>query len=545
MKGLEKSMSFNELGLSEKTLQALEKRGFTKPTPIQEKIIPIILKEKVNVVGQAQTGTGKTAAFGIPLLEEIKEKSSGVQVLILVPTRELALQVSEEINSLKGDRRLQVVPIYGGQSIVQQLGWLKKGVDIVVGTPGRILDHINRKSLKLGKVTHLVLDEADEMLNMGFIDDVEEILKSTNEEKRVMLFSATMAPRILNLAEKYMGVYKMVKVTREGLTAHLVEQIYFKVAPRDKFEALCRVIDWQDEFYGLVFCKTKIEVDEIAYQLAERGFGAEAIHGDISQNQREKILNKFKSRKIQLLVATDVAARGLDINNLTHVINYSLPQNPESYVHRIGRTGRSGKEGMAITFVTAEDQRKIIFIKNFIKSDIRHEKLPKVEDLLKLKRIRLQKNLVKILESHPGTEYLSAAENILADRDAKTVMASLLHYLFEDELNAKSYKEIAEATPITLSKRSYSPQSAGSSKGAGTRLFVAQGKVNGLTHRKLIDLIKQQATIHEGKIMDIQIFDKFSFLTVPAIDAQMILKAHHIHTKQNVGGRPVIEMAKN
>lgn len=299
---------FKSLGLSENTLMALKKKGFEEPTPIQVKAIPLLLKGDKDIIGQAQTGTGKTAAFGIPIIEKIKERSNNVQAFILVPTRELAIQVSEEMNSLKGHKRLHIIPLYGGQSIDQQLQRLEKGVDIVVGTPGRVLDHINRKSLNLGKISYLVLDEADEMLNMGFIDDVEEILKSTGSEKRMLLFSATIPKAILNIAKKYMKQYEFIAEKNEQLTVSLTEQICFEVSFSDKFEALCRIIDIEKEFYGLIFCRTKIDVDNIANRLIDRGYDADALHGDISQHQREKILNKLKNHKINILVATDVAA---------------------------------------------------------------------------------------------------------------------------------------------------------------------------------------------------------------------------------------------
>jgi ATP-dependent RNA helicase DeaD len=344
--------TFESLGLSDKTLKILERKGFEEPTPIQEKTIPAILEGEKDIVGQAQTGTGKTAAFGLPIIELIPEKSKAVQALVLTPTRELAIQVAEEINSLKGKKKLSIVPIYGGQSIELQLRSLRKGIDIVVGTPGRILDHLRRRTLKLQNISFLVLDEADEMLNMGFLEDVREIMDNTGPEKRTMLFSATMPREILQIAKKYMGEYDVMKVTKGQLTVSLTDQIYFEVSSADRFEALCRIIDIEEEFYGLVFCRTKIDVDTIANRLIERGYDADALHGDMSQGQREKILNKFKKHLLNVLVATDVAARGIDVQDLTHVINYSLPQDPESYVHRIGRTGRAGKEGNAITFIT-------------------------------------------------------------------------------------------------------------------------------------------------------------------------------------------------
>ncbi|MFQ5900631.1 MAG: DEAD/DEAH box helicase, partial [Thermodesulfobacteriota bacterium] len=385
--------TFNDLGLSAKVLDAINKKGFEEPTAIQVMTIPLMLRDDTNIIAQAQTGTGKTAAFGLPLIELVNTDSKTVQALILAPTRELAIQVSEEINSLKGDKDIRIVPIYGGQSIDQQLRRLKKGVHIVVGTPGRVIDHLNRKTLKIGKIEHLILDEADEMLNMGFIEDMEKIMKHTNPVKRTLLFSATMPRKIKDLAHKYMDGYEFLTVKKEQLTTNLTEQIYFEVKASDKFEALCRIIDIEDDFYGLIFCRTKSNVDSVVTHLKDRGYDAEAIHGDISQAQRERILGTFKKRKVNTLVATDVAARGIDVNNLTHVINYSLPQDPESYVHRIGRTGRAGNEGTAITFITPIEYKQLMFIQRIAKTDIKKSKIPGVKDIIKAKKKKIYDDL--------------------------------------------------------------------------------------------------------------------------------------------------------
>ncbi|MDD2731502.1 MAG: DEAD/DEAH box helicase, partial [Candidatus Portnoybacteria bacterium] len=297
---------FKELGLADSTIRALNKKGFEEPTQIQKEVIPLFLKTSSDIVGQAQTGTGKTAAFGLPLIEKINKNIKAPQALILTPTRELALQVAEEINSLKGEKDLDIAAIYGGQSMDQQLRRLRRGVDIVVGTPGRIKDHLLRKTLNLSAVNYFILDEADEMLNMGFIEDVEEILSYASKERRVLLFSATMPRPILELAQKYMKKYEFIKASQDQLTVSLTDQIYFEMNHSDKFEALCRIIDSETEFYGLVFCRTKIDVDELVKKLISRGYDSDGLHGDISQTQRERILDKFKQRRITILVATDV-----------------------------------------------------------------------------------------------------------------------------------------------------------------------------------------------------------------------------------------------
>lgn len=523
---MEKLEKFKNLGLSDISLKALKKRGFEEPTPIQEKAIPILLKGEHDLIGQAQTGTGKTAAFGLPILDRIEETSKDTQVLILAPTRELAIQISDELNSLKGSRKLHIVPIYGGQSIDLQLRSLRKRVDIVVGTPGRVIDHIRRKSMNLKEISYLVLDEADEMLNMGFLEDVEIIMNATNQEKRTMLFSATMPKEILRIAKKYMGKYEFVAIKKEQLTANLTDQIYFEVSTSDKFDALCRIIDIEHEFYGLVFCRTKVDVDKIGHRLAERGYDAEALHGDISQNQRETILNKFKKKRSNILVATDVAARGIDINDLTHVINFSLPQDPEYYVHRIGRTGRAGKEGTAITFVTPEEYRKLLFIQKMTKAKIRKEKIPNVADIINSKKKRIKTQLNNIIKEEDFSEYISMAQELLDKREPEQVIAALLKHSYRDELSGKGYSEIRE---ISVDK-------------AGTaRLFVALGKVDTLTRSKLVKLIKQKADIEESKIIDVKIFDNFSFITVPFEDAEIIL---HVFKKEGKGKRPIVVRAK-
>ena len=361
---------FRELGLSGDMVEALHKKGFEEPTPIQAKTIPFLLKNEKDLIGKAQTGTGKTAAFGIPIIENVVPEGKKIQAIILAPTRELAIQVAEELSSFAEHRKTRIITVYGGQPIERQISGLRRGVDIVVGTPGRVLDHINRGTMDISKVSYVVLDEADEMLNMGFIDDIETILKTAPKERRTVLFSATMPSHIENLAKKYMSNYEIISVMSDKVNRTNIEQIYFEVSQSDKFEALFRIIDVEKAFYGLIFCRTKLDADEIAHKLANRGLKSEALHGDISQGQREKILQKFRDKKLTALVATDVAARGIDVDNLTHVINYSLPQDPESYVHRIGRTGRAGKSGTAITLITPSEYRKLTTIQKLANAKI-------------------------------------------------------------------------------------------------------------------------------------------------------------------------------
>lgn len=521
---------FKALGISDNILSSIKKKGFESPTPIQTKIIPAIFNSEDDLIGQAQTGTGKTAAFGIPIIELISERKNVVKAIILTPTRELCIQVAEELNSLKGKRKINITPIYGGQSIDLQVNRLRSGVDVVVGTPGRIIDHMNRKNLDLSDIEFLVLDEADEMLNMGFIEDIETIMKKTNESKRTLLFSATMPKEIALIAKRHMKNQKIVTVENKQLTADLTDQIYFEVNEQDKFEALCRIRDIETDFYGIVFCRTKVDVDNVANKLIDRGYNAEALHGDISQYQRERILKKFKAKQLYILVATDVAARGIDVSNLTHVINYSLPQDPESYVHRIGRTGRAGKEGTAITFITPEEYRKLLYIMKVAKTKIKKAALPKVADIIETKKARVVEDIKNIEndDKYTSNSHIEdVSKMLLSEMDPETIIKSLLllHYL--EEFDEKNYSDITDARAIN--------------KKGKARLFVSMGKDTNLTPKTLAEFITEKTGVDSKYLREIKVFDKFSFVTVSFEDAEVILSYFKRNKK---GKRPVIELAK-
>ncbi len=446
--------TFDQLGLSTTTLAALKKKGFEYPTPIQALTIPALLEDKKDIVGQAQTGTGKTAAFGLPLIDMLSEKADGVKAIILAPTRELAIQVATELDSLKGSKKLNVLPVYGGQSITVQLQKLRKQVDIVVGTPGRVIDHIERGTLKLNSVTNVVLDEADEMLNMGFAQDVKAILDHTPKGKRVVLFSATMAPEILKIAKKHMGDYEILKVAQTQITCNAIEQVYYEVSPRQRFNALCRIIDSEEPFYGLVFCRTKRDTETVARKLSEFGYHADALNGDMSQSAREKILAKFKKRQISILVATDVAARGIDVQNVSHVVNYALPEEPEAYVHRIGRTGRAGKTGKAISFAGGGDRRKLQMIERKTKGKIKLVELPTAEDIIANKKDNMINQIKTSLEKNPQEYYVSIAKQLLEEKDAEAIIAILLKRTFASKLDPKRYTMEEEKAPKSSGERS-------------------------------------------------------------------------------------------
>ncbi|AHL22549.1 DEAD/DEAH box helicase [Thermococcus nautili] len=371
-------MSFKELGLSKASVEAVERRGFSEPTDVQREVIPLILDGKSDVVGQSKTGSGKTAAFGLPILDLVDESRKEVQALILTPTRELAIQVSEELRSLRGKRKIDIYAIYGGQPIGPQIRALERA-QIVVGTPGRVLDHIRRGTLRLDSLRFFVLDEADRMLDMGFQEDIEAIFRATPREKRVMMFSATMPMDVLLLAKKYMKNPEVVIVSRDELVPGEVEQEFIEAVPTRRYGILKKILS--EDFYGIIFCQTKVETRELAERLRKDGFRAEALNGDMSQPSRERTFGRFKRGKTEILVATDVAARGLDVPEISHVVNYSIPMNAEQYIHRIGRTGRMGKKGKAITFIAPGELRRLRYIARQAGVDVRKselsEELPK------------------------------------------------------------------------------------------------------------------------------------------------------------------------
>lgn len=398
MKKEEKVKKFEDLGLSGQLVSKLYELGFEEPTPVQYDAIPKILEGK-NLIAQAPTGTGKTLAFGLPIIEKIK-KQKNPYALILVPTRELCIQVAQEINKISFNRNVYAVPIYGGQSIDNQIRVLKKGVQVVVGTPGRIIDHINRKTLNLSEIKVVVLDEADEMLDMGFEEDIEEILSYIPLSSQRLLFSATIPPAIVTISKKYIRDAEKISLSRESIIVPNIKQIFYEVKQNEKLDVLTKILDTEIKGQVLVFCHTKRETDEVAYELKNRGYSADALHGDYSQAQRERVMQKFRKRQIDILVATDVAARGIDISDVGHVINYSIPQNPENYVHRIGRTGRAGKKGVAITFVTPHEYRSLREIEKVTKTKITKTQVPEMQELIEIKLNSFFKKIDMILVKH-------------------------------------------------------------------------------------------------------------------------------------------------
>ncbi|NRD79092.1 DEAD/DEAH box helicase [Bacillus sp. BRMEA1] len=443
--------TFQEMGISGPIQRAITDMGFEEASPIQEKAIPIALTGK-DIIGQAQTGTGKTAAFAIPILENVDPSKKYVQAIVIAPTRELAIQVSEEINRLAKYMDISSLPIYGGQSIDRQIKALKKGPHIITGTPGRLLDHIQRKTLKLDRISSVVLDEADEMLDMGFLEDIERILKETPEEKQTLLFSATMPKPIQNLAERFMSEPEIVKMKAKEVTSPRVEQIYYEVNERDKFEVLCRLLDVDNPELAVIFGRTKRRVDELSDALNKRGYLADGLHGDLNQRQRDVVMNKFREGSIDILVATDVAARGIDVSGVTHVYNFDIPQDSESYVHRIGRTGRAGKTGVAITFVTPRETGQIHSIEKASKGHIKRKSIPTVAEAREsIQRAAIEK-MIQLVEENQYKQFKQAASELLDQYDSIALVSIALKLL------SKEQKDV----PVQLTFEA--PRNAGKSK---------------------------------------------------------------------------------
>ncbi len=432
---------FQDLGISQATMKSLKRMGFEEATPIQAQTIPLSLENK-DLIGQAQTGTGKTAAFGIPMIDKIDYEKEVIQGIVIAPTRELAIQVSEELYKIGYGKRTKVLAIYGGQDINRQIRALKNRPHIIVGTPGRILDHINRKTLRLENVNTVILDEADEMLNMGFIEDIEAILGQIPEEHQTLLFSATMPAPIQRMAERFMKEPTIVRVKTKEVTVPLIEQYYIEVQERSKFDILTRLLDIQSPELAIVFGRTKRRVDELSEALNLRGYNAEGIHGDLSQAKRISVLRKFKEGSIDVLVATDVAARGLDISGVTHVYNFDIPQDPESYVHRIGRTGRAGNTGVAMTFITPREKSYLHVVERTTKRKMDRMKTPTLDEALEGQQKAVIERILQSIEANNLQYYKSAAEELLEQQDALTVVQAMLKVLTKEP----------DTTPVKLTE---------------------------------------------------------------------------------------------
>ena len=500
------SPTFKDLGLSKEALEAIGALGYEEPTPIQAGTIPLLLEGR-DVLAQAQTGTGKTAAFALPIVERIDVKRRAVQALVLAPTRELAVQDSDQVHALGRTRGIAVLPIYGGQAYDRQLRGLRAGAQVVVGTPGRIMDHIRRGTLDLQHVRTVVLDEADEMLDMGFVEDIEFILEQVPEERQIALFSATVPRRIEALARRYQRDPARVSIAAETRTAPQTRQFYLETPQRAKVEAVTRILDLESPQSAIIFCRTKREVDELAETLQGRGYTVSAIHGDINQRQRERLLGAFREGRSELLVATDVAARGLDIPEVTHVINYDIPDDADAYVHRVGRTGRMGRKGEAITLVTPRETRQLRSIEKQIRRKLKPLRVPTPADIAARRRQHFLEALKTAIDEGVGEQYALLVEEMTEEHDAMEIAAAAIHLAFD----------------ASTTRRDEAVESDGPAEVGMTRLYLDSGRRQGVRPQDIVGAFTAEADIAGSTIGTIDLYDDFAFVDVQPTAARKVL----------------------
>ena len=537
-------LTFDDLGVSAPLMQAVEELGFEHPMPIQAQVIPVILGhteagEGRDVVGLAQTGTGKTAAFGLPVLQNIDLRKAEPQALVLAPTRELCLQIASDLQDyskyLKG---IAILPVYGGSSIGSQIGALKRGVHVVVATPGRLIDLMERGAVSLAKVKTLVLDEADEMLNMGFQEDIETILGGVPEDHRTMLFSATMPKAIAEIAKKYLNNAIEITIGHKNAGSANVNHVYYFVHAKDKYAALKRIVDYYPNIYGIIFCRTKLDTQEIAKNLMDEGYNADALHGDLSQEQRDLVMRKFRTRHLQLLVATDVAARGLDVDDLTHVINYGLPDDLEVYTHRSGRTGRAGKKGTSICIVHIKERRRLKDIERFIGKQFEKGQIPTTERIIEKQLFNLADRLEKVdVQEEQIEKYMDSVLKKLgwlsAEDLVKRIVSLEFNRMLEFYKGSENLDIPEERKPREKGAKREKRERGAVKDGAEgkavqaepgfTRIFINLGKRDGIFPKQLIALMNAHVH-HRIEMGRIDLLSNFSFFEVPEQDARFVIK---------------------
>ena len=510
------TVRFEEMGLSEEIQKAVRYMGFEEASPIQAKAIPAMISG-IDLIGQAQTGTGKTAAFGLPILEKVDPKLKKLQAIVLCPTRELAIQVADEIRNLSRYMHgIKVLPIYGGQDIVKQIRSLKSGTQIVIGTPGRVMDHMRRKTMKLDFVHTVVLDEADEMLNMGFREDIEFVLSGVPEERQTVLFSATMPKPIMEITKKFQNNAKVIKVTKKELTVPNIEQYYYDVKPKKKEEVLSRLLDIYSPRLSVVFCNTKKQVDLLVNALLGRGYFAAGLHGDMKQEQRDRVMQGFRTGKTEILVATDVAARGIDVDEVEAVFNYDLPQDDEYYVHRIGRTGRAGREGRAFSFVSGKEVYKLKEIQRYCKTKIYAQKVPSLNDVANTKMENILDDVERVIEQEDLDMMINAIEERVNNSEftAMDMAAAFLKIccgMTEDNKNTE--------------ENDWEFGDTGAGEDGMVRLFINIGKKQRVRPGDILGAIAGESGMDGKLIGTIDMYDKYTFVEVPREYAREVLNA--------------------
>ena len=523
------TVKFEDLQINDNIKRAVIEMGFEEPSPIQAQSIPVILSGK-DVIGQAQTGTGKTAAFSIPILEMVNPEDKNLQALVLCPTRELAIQVSTEIRKIgKYMHGIKTLPVYGGQPIDRQIKSLKGGVQVVIGTPGRVIDHINRKTIKMDNVKMIILDEADEMLDMGFREDIEMILSKTPEDRQTTFFSATMPKGILELTKKYQNNPEHIKVVRKELTVPNIKQYYIETRSANKLEVLCRLIDVYNPKLSVVFTNTKRGADELVGDLQARGYFADALHGDLKQTQRDIVMDKFRNGTIDILVATDVAARGIDVDDVEAVFNYDLPQDEEYYVHRIGRTGRAGRSGISFSFVFGKEMRKMRDIERYTKTKLVKHGIPSVADVEEKKVGAFFSQVKEVIQAGHLTKQLQWLERFCEESDTEYGVVDVAAALLKLALGDEEKQEIIEEP--SREGRNRRDRGSKGSKGSDTggkegmvRFFINVGRNQRVQAKDIVGAIAGEVGIPGKLVGTIDIYDKYTFVEVPKQNAKKVLE---------------------
>ena len=508
------TLRFDELELSPQILRGIKDMGFEEASPIQAQAIPVVLSGR-DVIGQAQTGSGKTAAFGIPMLEKVDPDNKKTQVIILSPTRELAIQVADEIRKLsKYMHGIKILPVYGGQDITKQIRSLKGGAQIIIGTPGRVMDHLRRKTIRCEHVHTVVLDEADEMLNMGFREDIETILSYIPEERQTVLFSATMPKAILDITKKYQKDAVTIKVVKKELTVPSIDQYYYDVKRKDKVDVLTRLLDYYNPKLSLVFCNTKKMVDELATELSGRGYSAEGLHGDMKQSQRDRVMNNFRKGKTDILIATDVAARGIDVDDVEAVFNYDLPQDDEYYVHRIGRTGRAGRCGKAFSFVKGKEVYKLKDIMRYCKTKILAQPIPTSEDVAQIKMEKIMDKIEQIIDEEDLTDMINLIDEQVNESD----------YTSMDIAAAFLKMALGEGDSSEADDANYNFGDTGAEDGM-VRLFINIGKKQKVKPGDILGALAGESGMPGKLVGAIDMYDKYTFVEVPCEYGKEVLQA--------------------
>jgi ATP-dependent RNA helicase DeaD len=534
-------MTFSEIGLNNNILKAITDLGFETPTPIQQEAIPFVLAEETDLIALAQTGTGKTAAFGLPIIQKINDSRNQTQSIILCPTRELCLQITKDLETYsKYMKKLKVTAVYGGANIQTQIRALNSGSQIVVGTPGRVIDLINRKKLKLKDVEFVVLDEADEMLNMGFKDDLDTILAETPEEKQTLLFSATMPKEVMKITKDYMFSPHQIEIASRNVGAENVEHHYYMVNARDRYKALRRICDVNPDIYGIVFCRTRRETKDVAEKLMQDGYNADAIHGELSQQQRDHVMGRFRKKNLHILVATDVAARGIDINELTHVINYNLPDDNEIYIHRSGRTGRAGNKGISIIISHSREKRKLQAIEKMVKKELILQKVPGGDEICAIQLLTLIDKIVKTDVSSQIERHLPIIEEKLSHLNKEDLVK---HFVSAEFNRFLSFYKNAPDINISASKGKVGGKDKRRHSDEGfSRFFINLGKTHRVEPQNLIGLINEYTRNRNLVIGKIDILKNFSFFEVETAAEKDILEG--FSDSQWNGYKLTVELSK-